>query len=198
MASASSSAPKDGFEGDRTAPKASLRLEWAYGYRSANCRSNVHLTESGELVYFSAAVAIVQNITDRNNYQQRFFLGHDDDIISSCLHPNRTIVATGQIGKNARICVWNTQGVMKLESLLQGHTDAVGAMSFSKDGKVNKLSLIFAETIAFALYPFRDLPVWVWIVKTPSKFGSGVLAKLWPLLPAIPNAFLTSFTLAIE
>ena len=48
--------------GDRTAPKASLRLEWAYGYRSANCRSNIHLTEYGELVYFSAAVAIVQSI----------------------------------------------------------------------------------------------------------------------------------------
>lgn len=38
--------------GDRTAPKASLRLEWAYGYRSATCRSNIHLTESGELVIF--------------------------------------------------------------------------------------------------------------------------------------------------
>ena len=124
------------FPGDRTAPKGSLRLEWIYGYRSANCRSNVQLTQNGELVYFSAAVGIVQSLNDKTNCRQRFFLGHDDDIISSCLHPERTIVATGQIGKNARICVWNTDGVMKLESLLQGHTDGVGAMSFSMDGKV--------------------------------------------------------------
>jgi len=139
MAKNASPSQESQYPGDRTAPKGSLRLEWVYGYRSANCRSNIHLTESGELVYFSAAVAIVQSINDKNNYRQRFFLGHDDDIISSCLHPEKTIVATGQIGKNARICIWNTQGAMKLESLLQGHTDGVGAMSFHKNGEVNKL-----------------------------------------------------------
>src|SRR5690349_16588973 len=124
--------------GDRTSPRSTLRLEWVYGYRSANCRSNIHLTENGELVYFSAGVAIVQSINEKDNYRQRFFLGHDDDIISSCLHPQKTIVATGQMGKNAQICVWNTQGIMKLESLLQGHTDGVGAMNFSADGEVKK------------------------------------------------------------
>lgn len=134
--------------GDRTAPKSTLRLEHIYGYRSANCRSNIHLTESGELVYFSAAVAIVQTINDKENYQQRFFLGHDDDIISSCLHPDRTIVATGQIGKNAQICVWNTQGIMKLESLLQGHTVGVGAMNFHSDGEVH---FIFIGNISHSI-----------------------------------------------
>ncbi|CAF3520544.1 unnamed protein product [Rotaria sp. Silwood1] len=121
--------------GDRTAPKSALRLQWVYGYRAANCRSNIHLTANNELVYFSAAVAIVQNIHDKNRNQQRFFLGHDDDIISSCLHPNQLIIATGQIGKNPQICVWNTEGIMKVESLLQGHIDGVGAMNFSADGK---------------------------------------------------------------
>ncbi len=124
--------------GDRTAPKAKLSIEWVYGYRSANCRSNIHLTENGELVYFTAGVAIVQSINEKDGYRQRFFLGHDGDIISSCLHPDKTIVATGQMGKTAQICVWNTQGVMKLESLLQGHTDGVGAMNFHRDGEVKK------------------------------------------------------------
>ena len=127
------------YSGDRTAPRASLRLECVYGYRSAHCRSNIHLTENGELVYFSAAVAIVQSINEKDYYRQRFFLGHNNDIISSSLHPNKIIVATGQIGKNAQICVWNTQGIMKLESLLQGHTDGVGAMNFNADGEVRKI-----------------------------------------------------------
>jgi WD40 repeat protein len=136
MATNTSRSQESQLPGDRTAPKASLRLEWVYGYRSANCRSNIHLTESGELVYFSAAVAIVQSINDKDNPRQRFFLGHDGDIISSCLHPDKTIVATGQMGKNAQICIWNTQGIMKLESLLQGHTDGIGAMNFHADGEV--------------------------------------------------------------
>lgn len=127
------------YPGDRTAPKASLRLEWVYGYRAANCRSNVHLTESGELVYFSAAVAIVQSLgSEKDTPRQRFFLGHDQHIISSCLHPQQTIIATGQIGKNAQICLWNTQGSMKLESLLQGHAVGVGAMNFNSTGEVKE------------------------------------------------------------
>ena len=144
----SSSVPQETqYPGDRTAPKANLRLEWIYGYRSANCRSNAHLTENGELVYFTAAVAIVQSIAEKENYRQRFFLGHDGDIISSCLHPDRAMVATGQMGKNAQICVWNTQENIKLESLLQGHTDGVGAMNFSADGEVNRPSHIRVLTI---------------------------------------------------
>ena len=122
---------------DRTAPIAKLRLQWVYGYRAANCRSNIHLTKSNELVYFAAAVAIVQSINEKENQRQRFFLGHDGHIISSCLHPNQEIVATGQMGKSAQICVWNTQGAMKVESLLQGHTEGVGALNFSADGEVN-------------------------------------------------------------
>ncbi|CAF1210286.1 unnamed protein product [Rotaria sordida] len=135
MASNSTIPQVSQFPGDRTAPKANLRLEWVYGYRAANCRSNVHLTENNELVYFSAAVAIVQNIHDKNRNQQRFFLGHDNDIISSCLHPDKITIATGQIGTNAQICIWNTQGIIKLESLLQGHADGVGAMNFNADGE---------------------------------------------------------------
>lgn len=122
--------------GDRTAPIAKLRLQWVYGYRAANCRSNTHLTKNNELVYFAAAVAIVQNIAEKENARQRFFLGHDGNIISSTLHPNQEIVATGQMGKSAQICVWNTSGAMKVESLLQGHTDGVGALNFSADGEV--------------------------------------------------------------
>ncbi|CAF4873359.1 unnamed protein product [Rotaria socialis] len=140
--------------GDRTAPKASLRLEWVYGYRAANCRSNIHLTENGELVYFSAAVAIVQSIEEKDHCRQRFFLGHDNDIISSCLHPDRKIVATGQIGKNAQICVWNTQGTMKLESLLQGHADGVGAINFSADGE--KLASVGIDSN-------NTIKVWSWL-----------------------------------
>lgn len=126
--------------GDRTAPIAKLRVEWVYGYRSANCRSNVHLTDNGELVYFTAAVAIVQSIKEKDAFHQRFFLAHDGHIISSALHPKKIIIATGQMGKSAQICVWNTQEGTKMESILRGHTDGVGAMNFSVDGEVGHFS----------------------------------------------------------
>lgn len=63
---------------DRLAPKCQLRLEWVYGYRGHQVRSNLYYNEANEVIYFVAGVGIVYNYA---NHKQRFFLGHDDDII---------------------------------------------------------------------------------------------------------------------
>lgn len=41
-----------------------------------------------------AAVAVVYN---RQQHTQRFYLGHDDDILSLTVHPVKDYVATGQV-----------------------------------------------------------------------------------------------------
>ena len=48
--------------GDRTAPNCQLSLEWVYGYRGHQVRSNLYYNESKEIVYFVAGVGIVQNL----------------------------------------------------------------------------------------------------------------------------------------
>lgn len=63
---------------DRTAPTSSLKLEWVYGYRGHQCRNNLYYTGTKEIVYFVAGVGVVYNTRENS---QRFFLGHDDDII---------------------------------------------------------------------------------------------------------------------
>jgi len=71
---------------DRTAPTSSLKLEWVYGYRGHQCRNNLYYTATKEIVYFVAGVGVVYNTRENS---QRFFLGHNDDIIrfvaSDCL-----------------------------------------------------------------------------------------------------------------
>ena len=51
-------------------------------------------TQSGEIVYHVAAVGIVYK---HDAHTQRFYLGHDDDILSLTLHPVKDLVATGQV-----------------------------------------------------------------------------------------------------
>lgn len=63
---------------DRTAPTSSLKLEWVYGYRGHQCRNNLYYTATKEIVYFVAGVGVVYNTRENS---QRFFLGHNDDII---------------------------------------------------------------------------------------------------------------------
>ena len=103
------------------------------------------------MVYFVAAVGVVYNEEEKS---QQFFLGHTDDIIrlyhgrhalsslyscfnSLALHPEKRLVATGQIGKDPFICVWDS-GTLKTESILQGeHQRGITALSFSGDGNVS-------------------------------------------------------------
>ena len=63
---------------DKTAPRSQLRLEWVYGYRGHQCRNNLYYTIHKDVVYFVAGVGVVLNPRD---HKQKFFLGHDDDIV---------------------------------------------------------------------------------------------------------------------
>ena len=63
---------------DKTPPPVQLRLDYVYGYRGHQCRNNLYYTSSGEIVYFVAGVGIV---FDPKLKRQKFFLGHNDDIV---------------------------------------------------------------------------------------------------------------------
>ncbi|CAF0889090.1 unnamed protein product [Brachionus calyciflorus] len=117
---------------DRTAPKCQLRLEWVYGYRGHQVRSNLFYNKNNEIIYFVAGVGIVQN---HSEHKQRFFLGHDDDIISLTLHPDKTQVATGQVGKSPQILVWDSNTLQTTSILKGGHTDGIGILAFDKTGQ---------------------------------------------------------------
>lgn len=63
---------------DKTAPRCQLRLEWIHGYRGHQCRNNLFYTAGKEVVYFVAGVGVVYNTRE---HTQKFYLGHNDDII---------------------------------------------------------------------------------------------------------------------
>ena len=64
--------PNDGRRPDKR-----LQLEWVYGYRGRDARSNLYTLPSGELLYYVASVAV---LFDRQKDKQRHYLGHNEDI----------------------------------------------------------------------------------------------------------------------
>ena len=48
-----------------------------YGYRGRDCRNNLFVLASGEVVYFIAAVAVMY---DPRGHKQRHYTEHTDDI----------------------------------------------------------------------------------------------------------------------
>ena len=49
------------WEMSKSVPDQSLRLNWVYGYRGHQCRSNLHFNCEDDVVYFIAACGIVYN-----------------------------------------------------------------------------------------------------------------------------------------
>ncbi|KAI8515156.1 Echinoderm microtubule-associated protein-like 5 [Branchiostoma belcheri] len=119
---------------DRKAPPAdSLELVFVHGYRAYDCRNNLFLTSRGEVVYHVAAVAILY---DKTNHLQRFYLRHTDDIISMVKHPQNDVFATGQVGKDPAIHVWDGNDLSTLITLQGQHQRGVTALDFSGDGEL--------------------------------------------------------------
>ncbi|XP_055878559.1 echinoderm microtubule-associated protein-like 6 isoform X2 [Biomphalaria glabrata] len=135
---------------DKTAPECRLRLEWVYGYRGHHCRNNLYYTANKDIVYFVAGVGIVYSIRD---HKQRFFLGHNDDIVSLALHPDRTLVATGQIGEAPYICVWDSVTTDTVSILKNGHKDGIASLGFNKEGNL---------LVSVGLDPGSTIIVWSW------------------------------------
>jgi len=121
-------------ERSATTPDVRLTLEFVYGYDGMQATApNVFYTSSGEVAYYAAAVGIVY---DKRAHRQRFFLEHDDDIVSMAIHPDRRTVATGQVGKDPAVIVWDTGTCESLATLQQGDGNrGVGALAFTPDGK---------------------------------------------------------------
>lgn len=129
-----------------TPPQSKLKLDWVYGYRGRDCRSNLHLLPTGEIVYFVAAVVVLYNMEE---HSQRHYLGHTDDVKCLAIHPNKLIVATGQTcGTDRRdamphIRIWNSVSLTTLNVIGNGEFDgSICCLSFSKADGGNYLCAI--------------------------------------------------------
>lgn len=92
---------RDAYELGRVqpAPGKKLKLDWVYGYRGKDCRSNLYQLPTGEMAYFVAAAVVLYNVDEQS---QRHYVGHTDDIKSLAIHPNKLLVATGQCAGHDR------------------------------------------------------------------------------------------------
>uniref|UniRef100_A0AAQ4RC89 EMAP like 2 n=1 Tax=Gasterosteus aculeatus aculeatus TaxID=481459 RepID=A0AAQ4RC89_GASAC len=119
-------------------PERKLKLQWVYGYRGRDCRSNLYLLPTGEIVYFNASVVVLYNTEEQ---QQRHYLGHNDDVKCLSVHPDMVTIATGQVAGNSKdgklqaphVRVWDSVSLNTLHVLGMGVFDrAVTCVAFSK------------------------------------------------------------------
>ncbi|XP_070973285.1 echinoderm microtubule-associated protein-like 1 isoform X6 [Oncorhynchus clarkii lewisi] len=128
-------------------PNKKLKLDWVYGYRGRDCRSNLYLLPTGETVYFIASVVVLYNVDEQ---LQRHYTGHTDDIKCLAVHPDKITIATGQVagtssdGKLApHVRVWDSVSLNTLHVLGTGFFDrALVCLAFSKSNGGNTLCVV--------------------------------------------------------
>ena len=109
---------------------------------------------TGQVISHAAGAAIIYN---PSSGKQSFYLEHTDDIIA--LAANRSsryenVIATGQVGAEPSINVWESTTLQTLSIMKGFHKKAVCAVEFSADGK-RLLSLDVNETVGLAVYNWR-------------------------------------------
>uniref|UniRef100_A0AAQ4PFS5 EMAP like 4 n=1 Tax=Gasterosteus aculeatus aculeatus TaxID=481459 RepID=A0AAQ4PFS5_GASAC len=139
----------ENYEDVRTElPSERLKLEWVYGYRGRDCRANIYLLPTGEIVYFVASVVVLFNYEERT---QRHYLGHTDCVKCLAIHPDKIRIATGQIAgvdKDGRavqphVRVWDSVSLSTLQVVGLGTFErGVGSLAFSKADSGQHLSVI--------------------------------------------------------
>ncbi|KAI3384518.1 hypothetical protein SNEBB_010481 [Seison nebaliae] len=130
-------------------PSTSLEMEWVYGYRGKDCRSNLHFVHTGELLYCIGELCILY---DSEKHRQRYYKGHTDDVRSVAITNNGQIAASGQVDghdKNhgkAHIRIWkvDTLETMKIFGDMENvdFHQAVTYLDFSKSDGGKHLCII--------------------------------------------------------
>ncbi|XP_039219042.1 echinoderm microtubule-associated protein-like 3 isoform X1 [Crotalus tigris] len=118
-------------------PTQKLQLDWVYGYRGRDCRSNLYVLTSGELVYFIACVVVLYHVQRRT---QRHYLRHTDCVRCLAVHPDGVRVASGQMagvdkdGKPLQpfVHIWDSVTLLTLQQIGLGSFErGVGSLAFS-------------------------------------------------------------------
>jgi len=119
------------------APDNNLVLKWAHGFRAFDTRGNLKYTSEGKVAFSTAGVGVVQDV---NLMEQYFFNQHKEDIVAMAIHPNKEIIATGQMagkalnekvskasaqGKLVDIYVWNASTREIITKIFGFHRRAV-------------------------------------------------------------------------
>eukprot|EP00164_Ancoracysta_twista_P003295 GFYU01004401.1.p1 GENE.GFYU01004401.1~~GFYU01004401.1.p1 ORF type:complete len:617 (-),score=197.08 GFYU01004401.1:136-1986(-) len=141
---------------------ATIELEHAIGY-SGNVQTSLYYHPNGnDAVYVSGGSVVIADISDPHN--QTFLRGHDDNI--SCLSMSKTgrLLASGQVGENSDVVVWDFETRKPLYRLSE-HDHKIQDVAFSSD-----------ERLLASVGDEWDKKMFVWDMKSGNIVSSTAIA----------------------
>jgi len=113
-------------------PALEVELDYIHGFRIDDVRDTLRYNGQGEILYPAAAVGVIYRPSD---HSQQHHFGHKNDIISLAVSSCGRFCATGDLGKDVSVRVWDALTGQLLTSLSEAHTRGVTKLCFSPDSK---------------------------------------------------------------
>jgi microtubule-associated protein-like 6 len=120
--------PSEFNDEDTGKPKLSVELEYIYGLRSDDVRQAIRYNANGDVVFFTSSLGV---IFSKLEHQQAFYEGHESSITSLALSHDGLVCATGEVGKNPRIHLWDATTTLPLSTLGNCHQKGISHLAFS-------------------------------------------------------------------
>ena len=129
---------RDSYDTEATldAPDIDYEMNWAYGCPQAE--SLKFLYSTGEMIYPTGSVIVLYSV---ESHSQRFYTGHTNEVTCLTIHPNRTLIASGQAeghgeGTNTvqkpHIQLWNYEDLSFIQLLgIDQFETSLKALAFS-------------------------------------------------------------------
>ena len=118
----------------RDLPTEDLSLKWIHGVSSNSTRNSIVYNDAGDIIYPAASAVVILNKATRS---QTHFLGHTDAVTCLALAPDKTLCATGQVGKAPKAIVWDTASAASERIFTLPETSSgISAVAFSADGSL--------------------------------------------------------------
>ena len=110
-----------------------IELEHAIGYSGGYLNSVQLHPDRQHYIYITGACLVIGDLTDPNG--QSFLRGHDDTVTCVAVSKTGTMIASGQMGYNADIIVWNF-GTSSLKYRFSEHDYEISCLDFSDDDRL--------------------------------------------------------------
>mmetsp|Transcript_9925 Transcript_9925/g.14948 ORF Transcript_9925/g.14948 Transcript_9925/m.14948 type:complete len:2471 (-) Transcript_9925:176-7588(-) len=189
-------------------PAAQLELNWVHGYTSGaagkhNSRisSNLFYNCEGDVIYPAAALGVCLHHDSDTSEKctQKYFKGHDDDVLCLTISSCKRYVATGQTASKAMkgsgsVCVWDAVDCRLLSEMKSCHKRGVVSLCFNPDG--DKLISVGLDNDHLHTVWHDTGGSWSSVQKIVSKKSSGDvhLYTRWIANPASEYSFVSGGT----
>lgn len=138
---------------DPTAPDEDMTLEWVHGCNAQVSRNSVFYLHNGDISYPAASLGVIYS--KQGGGVQRFFTDHSDQVVCLCLHPDKKLLATAQMGREPKIIIWDSETMEAVQTLAGYHKRGVVALRFSRDGD-SLVSAGLDDEHSIAVYDWKN------------------------------------------